>query len=234
MPQWLSTHPNTENRITDISAEIDRLGGPPQNATTDSAEFRSIQKYVKTLPRPKEVSAAKPQGTAKTTTQRPPIPSERVREYATDILQLRYPENWTVYGSEPSVTLAPENGIISGNQGDSVAYGLMISVFAPQAGQSGRFDLQEATDQLIDTLKKQNPQISVSRSSVQRRVGGERALSTTLRNDSPLGGKETNWLVTVLRPEGLIYFVGVAPEKEYGDYQRAFENLINSVGFISK
>jgi len=110
----------------------------------------------------------------------------------------------------------------------------MISVFPPQAGQSGRFDLQEATDQLMDTLKKQNPQISVTRSGVQTRVGGERALSIMLRNDSALGGTETNWLVTVLRPEGLVYFVGVAPEKEYGDYRRAFENLINSVRFISK
>ena len=46
-----------------------------------------------------------------------------------------------------------------------------------------------------------------------------------------LWGEEVNWLVTVLRPEGLIYFVGVAPESDHPACRRALENVINSVRF---
>jgi len=35
----------------------------------------------------------------------------------------------------------------------------------------------------------------------------------------------------VLRPEGLIYFVCVAPEREYDEYDRTFETMLNSVRF---
>ena len=234
MPQWLSSHPNTENRISDISVEIDRLGGPPQGAIADSAEFQAIRKYVRSLPRPKEAPATKPQSDVQPRAQRPPKPSNQLRDYENDILRLRHPDNWSARDSDQSVMIAPDNGIIAGSHGDSLAYGMMISVFPPQAGRSGRFDLQEATNQLIAGLQRENPNMRVTKSSAQLRVGGERALATTLRNDSPVGGTETNWLVTVLRPEGLVYFVGVAPEQEYGDYRRALENMVNSARFIAK
>jgi hypothetical protein len=75
-------------------------------------------------------------------------------------------------------------------------------------------------------------QVIKDRSSL--RVGGEQALSTMMSNDSPLGGRERDWLVTVLRPEGLVYFVFVAPEKDYRDYQRTFEDMLNSIRFTSR
>jgi len=50
-------------------------------------------------------------------------------------------------------------------------------------------------------------------------------------NNSPLSGREMDWMVTVLRPEGLVYFIFVAPEQEFGDYQRAFEEILDSVRF---
>jgi hypothetical protein len=108
---------------------------------------------------------------------------------------------------------------------------MIVAVFAPQAAKSGRFELNDATDQLIANLKRSNANIGVSRAATQIRVDGQRALSTMLRNDSALGGTETNWLVTVLRPEGLAYFIGVAPENEFADYRRAFESVITSVRF---
>ena len=109
---------------------------------------------------------------------------------------------------------------------------MIIDVFPPQAGKSGRFELNEATDPRIASLQRANANMSVSRAGAQTRVDGKRALSTLLRNNSALGGTETNWLVTVLRPEGLIYFIAVAPEKDFADYRRAFENVIDSVQFI--
>ncbi len=235
MPQWLSDHPDIGNRINDINGEIGRLGGAPPGAQNDSAEFQSIRRYTKTLPPPKETpkpAAGANQPTAQPTAGPPPRPSDRVREFQYDVLKLRYPDNWVEHSDASSATFAPDRGIVSGNQGDALAYGMIVSVFTPQAGKTGRFGLKEATDQLIAGLQRGNPNMTVSQAGSQIRIDGERALSTLLRNDSALGGKETNWLVTILRPEGLVYLVFVAPENEYATYRRAFENIVNSVVFI--
>jgi beta-barrel assembly-enhancing protease len=234
MPQWLSTHPNTENRISDISSEIDRLGGPSTGALSDSPEFRSIRSYTRTLPRPKEnpkESPAPKQPAPGTAGPKPAGPSERLRDYSNDLIRLRHPENWTVSGDQ-EIVIAPERGVIRSNQGNSIAYGVMIAVFTPKAGKTGRFDLREATDQLTAQLQKDNPNMVIAHAATQTRVDGERALSANLRNDSATGGKESVWLVTILRPEGLVYFICVAPEGEYASYRDTFENLINSVQFV--
>lgn len=234
MPQWLSSHPDTENRISDISGEIERMGGPPPGAQNDSPEFRSIRNYTKGLPRPKETPAAKTAagtpGTAGAPSTKPDTPSTRMRDYAGDLLRLRYPDNWNQSGDQ-TVVFAPERGIVSGSQGESIAYGVLTAVYSPQAEKTGRFDLKGATDQLIAQLQQGNPALSISGAATQVRVDGERALSTMLRNDSALGGRETGWLVTILRPEGLVYFICVSPEKDYAAYRRTFETIINSVRF---
>ena len=54
-----------------------------------------------------------------------------------------------------------------------------------------------------------------------------------LANDSPIGGTETDRLVTVLRPNGLLrYFVGVAPQREFRNYQPTFDRIVASVRFL--
>jgi hypothetical protein len=44
-----------------------------------------------------------------------------------------------------------------------------------------------------------------------------------------VGGRERDWLVTTMVPEGLLYIIFVAPEQEFADYQRAFQQILNSV-----
>jgi hypothetical protein len=62
-------------------------------------------------------------------------------------------------------------------------------------------------------------------------VNGERGLSTYLSNDSPVqgGGRETNWLITLPRPEGLLFIVFTAPEREFQSYEHAFQQMVYSV-----
>jgi hypothetical protein len=62
-------------------------------------------------------------------------------------------------------------------------------------------------------------------------IGGNRGLSVQLANDSPLGGQETDWLVTTLRPDGLVYFICVAPDRDYAAYDAAFQRMIGTVRF---
>ena len=79
--------------------------------------------------------------------------------------------------------------------------------------------LEEATDRLIEDLRLSNQGMRIIRSPENIRVDGQQALSTDLSNESPLGGRETNWLVTVTRPEGVLFFVFVAPDRRLSELQ---------------
>ena len=51
-----------------------------------------------------------------------------------------------------------------------------------------------------------------------------------LANDSPAGGKETDFLITVLRSSNeLLYFVMVAPAKDVPQYRNTFNQVLDSV-----
>lgn len=95
-------------------------------------------------------------------------------------------------------------------------------------------ELEEETNQLIKNLQRSNPSMKAVRGRSVIRVSGEQALSTVLSNDSPLGVGETDWLVTILRPEGLVYSVFVAPEKEFGEYKRCSDDILSSVRFTGQ
>jgi hypothetical protein len=56
-------------------------------------------------------------------------------------------------------------------------------------------------------------------------------MSTYLSNDSPGGGLETDWLITVARPEGLVYFVCTAPQQDFDHYHGTFKAILDSVQF---
>jgi len=63
------------------------------------------------------------------------------------------------------------------------------------------------------------------------RLNGQPCLATYLCNDSPVGGQETAWVVTTLRPEGLFSFVCVAPQPVYEKYDKTFNAILDSVRF---
>lgn len=127
--------------------------------------------------------------------------------------------------------LAPDGGIVSNGNSSALAYGVIMEVFAPDGGNRSNMSLQEATNQLIENMRRSNASMRISKDQGKVRIGGKSALSKILTNDSPLGGRETDWLVTVLRPEGLLYFVFAAPEQEFAEYRNAFQQILNSVRF---
>jgi hypothetical protein len=73
--------------------------------------------------------------------------------------------------------------------------------------------------------------MQVSGRQQRARVGGANALVTTLMNQSPLGGREIDMLVTVDRPQGVLYMVFIAPEQDYRQLQGTFEQMLRSVRF---
>jgi Zn-dependent protease with chaperone function len=230
---FFSSHPSPDNRIQNINNEITKLGSR-SGGSSDSSAFQSIRKYVKSLPPAPKVnpdrsqdSGGRPQGQQ----ERPVRPSSRFQSYDAESLSVRHPDNWRAYGERQAFTLAPDGGIVQTGNVESLAYGAIMSVHPLDDGSGSRPNLKTATDQLIRQMQSSNPAMRLSKDQGQIRVDGQTALSTLLSNNSPVGGRETDWLVTVLRPEGLVYFIFVAPESEFRDYQRTFKQIIDSVTF---
>jgi predicted Zn-dependent protease len=228
--EFFSDHPNPENRISYVQQEIVKLGGAPQSARNDSPGFHDLKSRLTGMAAPTTRSASgsnRPSDT-RNGNGRPSAPSSRTAVYSGQDMQLRYPDNWRQYGEGSALTLAPDGGIVN----NSLAYGMMVSPFEPHYDRSGQISLEEATDQLIDNMRRSNPNMRITRSHESIRVNGQSALSTELSNESPAGGRETDWVVTVLRPDGtLYYFVGVAPSNEFSRYNTTFEDILNSARF---
>ena len=134
-------------------------------------------------------------------------------------LELSYPDNWIVVGDSKaaSFTIAPPDGIVQTTNGQSVlAHGAIISYYFPES--QTREDLQQATIELIQHLHGSNPQLRVSTPSQRVSVDGNQGMITSLINDSPYQGEsETDFLVTVDRPQGLFYLIVVTPQSNSQD-----------------
>jgi hypothetical protein len=225
-PQFLSDHPNPGNRVERVDQEIDKLGGPPANAKKDSTDFESIKREVLALPLPKQgapVVAAANAGP-------PPAPSLHYAEYSGNSYSLKYPDNWGQSDDAKGATFVPPNGVVQGSDGqNAMAYGMIVDLSPIQGGAGDSNTLKTATQALIQNLQQTNPHLRVSREPGSVRLNGQAGLSTYLTNDSPTGGEETDWLITVVQPQGLLSFLCVAPEGVYSDYDKTFSAIMDSV-----
>jgi len=237
---FFTAHPDLNNRAATVRTETRNIGPLPRNLRGDSPDFHSVKDRLASL-----ATNSWP-GTYdrnRSTANRPDVPSTRTILFSGRDMEFRYPENWRVSDGGDSITVAPDAGYVS----SSLAYGMTIATYEPQnSGFFGRNSfstpqgsrtntstLSNATNELIDHLQQSNPNLRVVRNVGRRTVDGTQAMVVELTNDSPLGGIETDWLVTVLRPNGMLrYFVGVAPQGEFSRYQSAFNNIVTSVQFL--
>jgi hypothetical protein len=184
---------------------------------------------VLALPVVKKVAPATAAGSAP-----PPSPaSSHFSEYEGSSFKLKYPDNWGETDGDDGASFAPVGGVVqtSGAQG-ALAYGLIVSVTTSQAGSNDSAALANATEQLILSLRKANPNLRVTQRSAPVRLNGQPGLSTYLSNDSPVGGQETDWLITVMQPQGLLSFLCVAPQNAYSDYDKTFSAILDTVRLI--
>jgi beta-barrel assembly-enhancing protease len=230
-PEFFSDHPNPEHRVERVNEEINKLGGLPPKTKEDSVEFEAIKREVMALPvARKEALAAG--GPAPRPMGPPRVPSANFAEYQAQAYAMKYPDNWKKYGEKSSVSFAPDGGVVEGDDGqDGMAYGIIVSVTKVQAAASDPKALDKATQEFIGTLQKGNPKMKVTRQPGHLRVNGRPGLSTYLSNESPAGGEETDWLITVIRQEGLVSFVCVAPQKDYENYDKTFSSILDTVRF---
>jgi len=228
-PEFFSDHPNPEHRVERVDEEVEKLGGVQPNFTRDSAEFEAIKREVLALPVVKKPAPGAPGSAAA-----PAPPSRHFAEYQAGSYALKYPDNWKKYPDSdgPGVSFAPEGGVLDDGSGhSSVAYGLIIGVAQAKGDPNDGKALNSATSQVIQDLQKSNPSMKITRQGEHLRLNGQPGLSTYLSNVSPAGGQETDWVVSVLRPEGLVYFVCVAPQSAYDNYDKTFSSILDSLRF---
>jgi len=235
-PEFFSDHPNPDHRIERVDEEIQKLGGVPENAQRDSPEFQAAKKEVAALP----VAAKAKPNAAPAATSFPKAGTVKVAEPSTKLVgldlgiaKLEYPDNWKKYGNGKEVTLAPDGGVVDPGNGQPVlAYGVTIAAVKASGRSTNQDALKQYTQKLVDSLAQENANLQVTEPPSLGMLNDQQAMTTYLRNDSPGGGMETDMLVTVLRPEGLVYFLCVAPEKEFNKWNGAFVSILNSVRFL--
>jgi Zn-dependent protease with chaperone function len=247
--EMFSNHPIPERRIERIDQEIDNMGGPPKDFKTDSAEFRDIRRYVVSLPPPPpeksrrfntaNIQQAPP---ASVVTPRSDVPAN-MHVYTGATFTAYFPTDWHATGQGDSVSILAPRGMVIDAQGNpTAAYGVIANVFQPAgmslaggmdgattAGEAPAVTLEEATNQLMASLRESSPNLKAVTLREEIELDGQPALSVKLTNDSQLGGPETDLLVTVLRPQGLLYIICAAPQSEYADYSDTFEGIISSI-----
>jgi hypothetical protein len=160
----------------------------------------------------------------------PPPASSHFSEYQGTSFALKYPDNWGESDSDGGASFAPAGGVVQGSNGEgALAYGIIVSATPAPAASHASDALAKATQQLIQTLQKANPNLKVTQPASPVKLNGQPGLSTYLSNDSPIGGQETDWLITVMQPQGLLSFLCVAPQAAYSDYDKTFSAILDSV-----
>jgi len=244
-PEFFSDHPNPDHRIERVDEEIKKMGGAPEGAQKDSTEFEEIKKEVMALPlSPKGKSGAAsskrapaPSGGSSTPSRAgtlkvdPPSPNLIGLKFAK--ASLAYPDNWKNFSKKNDLALVPVGGVVdTGNGQAAIACGLIASVARIQSKPPAGADPLTAYNQkVIEALQQSNEGMQMKEAPKEISVGGQRALSTYLKNESPIGGFETDWLVTVPRPDGLYYFIFVVPDSHYDEFKRSFQAILDSVLF---
>ncbi|HEV1993143.1 MAG TPA: hypothetical protein VGR03_02320, partial [Candidatus Acidoferrum sp.] len=194
-----------------------------------SVEFEAIKREVLALPVVK-----KPAPGAAGAVVTPAPPSRSFAEYQASSYTLKYPDNWKKYpdSNGGGVSFAPEGGVVDDGSGHSaLAYGLIVGLVQSKGDPNDGNALNTATSQVIQDLQQSNPSMKITRQGERLRLNGQPGFSTYLSNVSPAGGQETDWVVTVLRPQGLVYFVCVAPQSSYDNYDKTFSSILDSVRF---
>jgi predicted Zn-dependent protease len=217
--QFISDHPNPENRIKNIDSETAILG-PAKEWKTDSPEFEEAKKRLLSLAAPTSVSSSGP----------PPAPSSRLTSFEGNGYSISYPDNWRVQLNEDTVVLVPPGGIVNvAESGEAQAYGASISRFQPQNSGQGNWGLIAATQELVDTLRQSNPNLRIiERKAVN--LKGRSALSTLFETDSPLQGqKERDLLVTTRQRDYVFSIIFISPESSFDAYKPTFLTMLQSL-----
>ena len=233
-PEFLSSHPNPENRYENISREAKMLR-ISSNPIDNTREFERVQSRLRGMSPAQSSSqiAQNNQGSSQGRTENPiangryesrvSYPSTRTRSYSGgNFLQVNAPDNWEVFETQSSVTFAPQGAY--GNSG--ITRGVMIGV-----AQTQNNDLARASEDYVNGLLQSNNYLRQNSRFSRTSINGRNAYSTVLSGNSPVTGKTeiVNVYTIQLSNGSLMYVAAVAPQDESSRYNSAFRNFVNSI-----
>jgi beta-barrel assembly-enhancing protease len=156
------------------------------------------------------------------------MPSGQFKTLDHSAFQMSYPDNWELFGDANSaVTISPRVAVAE----NAIAYGAIVNGIRTQSGES----LDQATSELVDSLRQSNPGLRVDGSLQELQVNGVPARSVYLLSKSPLQGSnsilpERDWLVTIQRPDNsILYLVFIAPARDFERLARTYEQMLRSL-----
>ncbi len=256
-PQFLSDHPNPGNRVQAVEREI--ADWPRKKFIQASPEFGQIrqaaaklkvytaqqisegaqqgiwaQRNAQTGAIPRDLPTSGNESTGPAGGQLSNVsysqiqPSPNFRTIRQNGFSISAPENWQVHtNSQTGVLVAPPAGVSAG----AIAYGVIASTASSATSSS----LDDATQQLIQSLQQSNPDLQQAGSIRSTRVNGVQARSVDLMGNSPIeqdgqAVQEHDWLVTVPAPDGvLLYLIFISPERDFNRLRPTFERMLNSL-----
>ena len=229
-PQFLSDHPDPGNRSQAVSKEVSTLS-KKTSYRGDSAEFLQVKQGVAGMkPLTAQQIAGQQEQAAGSPSSDDIRGSAAMQSFAHSQYQISYPENWQVFGGQnSSVTIAPKSGVSE----NAVAYGAIINNYQPESSNDS---LDQATHDLLASLRQGNPDLREIGHDEDIRVGGVSGKSVDLIGTSPLkdqsgrAAQERDWLVTFQRRDGsLLYLVFIAPDKNFNSMRPTFEQMLKTL-----
>jgi len=234
-PQWLSDHPNPGNRYEYILAEAQKLR--VENPIRDTRAFETVQAHLKRLPKAPTTEEAtkangrnRPIGTtgdSRLPTGRVESPSSNFRTYDEgNMFRVSVPANWRELQGNNTVTFAPDGAYGSANGQSIFTHGVEIGV-----SRNESHNLQDATNELIDSLSQSNPQLGRPSRMDRVNIDGRPGLRTVVSNVSDATGqREMIAIYTTQANDGtLLYAIGVAPSNAFNSYEDVFDRIVSSL-----
>lgn len=234
-PEWMSSHPNPENRYEAINREARALGVSPSRATQNTREFERIQARLREMPpaptmeqiaRQQQTSSRRYPENARIST-RVEAPSRNYRTYQGGrLFTTQVPANWRPFEDQTSVTFAPD-GAYGDHQGRSVfTHGAIVG-----ATRASSTDLRRASDEFINALLQSNPYLDPVSNYRRGQIDRRSALSMQLAGRSGVTGRPERVTVytTTLRSGELFYVITVVPDADRYAYDRAFDTLVGTI-----
>ena len=231
-PEFLSDHPNPENRYQRINQEaaLLQVNNNPIKITRgfENAQARVRGGRVNSQIAQNGQTDVNANGSATGNYSRSiAAPSTRYRNYNANIVSLDVPDNFQQTSDSGGITFAPQGAF--GAQG--ITHGALIGT-VPAAANS-RANLAQATQSYISGLLQSegNNYLQQSGSSSRTTIDGRNALQTTLAGRSPITGQTelVNIYTVQTRDGGLLYIATVSPQADSSRYRGAFSQMLRSL-----
>jgi len=225
--QWFSSHPNPGNRTVAIQSQLPYVQTGPYN--TREGDLDRMRKIVQGLPAlPKGGGGQK--GAPKGVPANSPVPefqiSQNLRQLNAGGLTISVPDNWQAANDEQSkqLMILPDGGVI---EGGGIGAGILVSTFQPRQATT----LDAAHNELLQSLNQQNQgQFKPSGAPQQVKVNGRNALMSRITSPSPYKDtQERDVVISVGVQKQLLYFIFIAPESRWSQFEPVYSKVIQSV-----